>query len=257
MKDERLKEQKAGAAGSSPAVRLEVQDHIAEVILARPERKNAINGPLGLDLAAALKTADTDPAVHVVLLRGDGGAFCSGIDLNAFNADPVPDWLPDFPSIWRSAHRSLFECRKPLVCALERYAINGGAALALAADLLFVGRTAWLQIGEARLGMAAPYNLAWASLRLPESAIARLVFMADRVSGPELLALGIAHRVADDEDVLTQTRAFCAEVASWPEGGLSRIKSGIRARLGMSADDWFDRFAGSNPVPVKPPLRQR
>ncbi len=241
----------------TPCVRLLVEAGVAEVILSRPERKNAIDGPLGRDLTTALQAANADPDVRVILLRGEGGAFCSGLDLNAFNADPLPEWVPHFPTLWRGAHRALYECGKPIVCALERFAINGGAALALAADVLFVGETAWLQVGEARLGMAAPYNLAWATLRLPESVIARLVFMADRIPGPELYRLGIAHRVVADTEVVTVARTSCLELASWPAGGLTRIKSGMRARLDHGADAWFDRFTGQNPTPVRPPPPSR
>ena len=180
------------------AVKLLRHDGWAEVVLSRPERKNAIDGPLGIGLAAALEAVSADDGIRVVLLRGEGGAFCSGLDLKAFNAEPAPDWVAEFPRIWRRAHRALFDCPVPIVGALERYAINGGAALALACDLLVTGETAWLQVGEARLGMGAPYNLAWATLRLPEAATARLVFLADQVPGPELGRLGIAHRVVAD-----------------------------------------------------------
>ncbi|MDE0658645.1 MAG: enoyl-CoA hydratase/isomerase family protein [Gammaproteobacteria bacterium] len=128
----------------------------AEVVLNRPERRNAINGPLGEALAAAIKRAGDDDGIQAVLLRGADGAFCSGLDLKAFNADPPPDWMPRFPAIWRRAHKAIFECRKPIVVALERFAINGGAALALAADLLVTGETAFLQVGEVRQGLAAP-----------------------------------------------------------------------------------------------------
>ena len=59
------------------------------------------------------------------------------------------------------AHSALFNCTKPIVGALERYAINGGAALAIARDYLVAGEQAFLQVGEVQIGMAAPYNMAW------------------------------------------------------------------------------------------------
>ena len=107
----------------------------AELILNRPERKNAITGPLGVELARQVNVLSADEDVRVILLRGAEGAFCSGLDLKEFNADPPPAWRSDFAKIWRSAHRALYNCSTPIVGALERYAINGGAALALACDL--------------------------------------------------------------------------------------------------------------------------
>ena len=69
-------------------------DGWAELVLNRPERRNAIDGDLGMALAGALRALDTDDAVRVILLRGAEGAFCSGLDLKAFRADPPPEWLP-------------------------------------------------------------------------------------------------------------------------------------------------------------------
>lgn len=242
-------------APPSSSVRLQKHTGWAEVILTRPDRRNAIDGPLGVALGAAINDADEDPNTCVVLLRGDGGSFCSGLDLDAFNADPPPGWRAEFPTIWRSAHRALFNCRKPIICALERYAINGGAALALAADILIAGEGAWLQVGEARLGMAAPYNLAWATLRLPEAVISRLIYIGDRITAPELKSLGIAHRVVQDVEVRAEAEKMCAEMATWPRGGLERIKAGVRARLDCTADAWFERFTGVNPPAINPPPR--
>ena len=212
-----------------------------EIKLNRPETRNAINGPLGEGLAEALLAADADDAVHAVLLCGAEGAFCSGLDLEQFNAEPAPDWLPRFGEIWRGAHRALFQCRKPVVVALERFAINGGAALALAADLLVVGDGAFLQVGEVRVGMAAPYNMAWLQLRQSEAVIARLTLTGRRFLGPELVQMGVAHESVADDAVLSRARELTAEVAGFPGGAATRIKRLMRGYASVDADEWFDR----------------
>ena len=172
------------------AVTYSTHGNWAEVILDRPERKNAIVGPLGVELAEALEAANAAQDIDAVLLRGRGGAFCSGLDLDEFNADPPPDWMAQWPSTWRRAHRALFECNKPIVGALERYAINGGAALMLGCDFVIVGEQSFLQVGEVQLGMAAPYNLAWLALRHGEAVSAKLAMIGDRVYGADLVAGG-------------------------------------------------------------------
>ena len=227
------------------AVYIEQHDGWAELILNRPERKNAITGPLGVDLAACVEQLNEDEAVAAVVLRGAGGAFCSGLDLKAFNAEPAPAWRDDFQNIWRGAHRALFDCRKPLIGALERYAINGGAALALACDLLVVGEQSFLQVGEVQIGMAAPYNLAWLNLRFSEAQIASMVLLGERIDGPALVRSGIASRCVADDEVLTQAQGLAAQMAGFPSGSPSLIKSGLRARLDHDADAWFDRFANT------------
>ncbi len=220
----------------------------AELILNRPARKNAITGPLGEALAAGLAALNAREDVQVILFRGADGAFCSGLDLKAFNAEPAPEWVADFSTIWRGAHRSLFHSKKPIIGALERYAINGGAALALACDVLVAGENAFLQVGEVQIGMAAPYNLAWLSLRHSEATMAEIALIGDRLTGRQLKDKGVAHYCVPDDKVQAEAAALCARLATYPQGGLSRIKSGLRARLDVDADTWFDRFTGVDPV---------
>lgn len=227
----------------------------AELILNRPERKNAITGPMGLAMAEALAAVNANESIQVVLFRGAGGAFCSGLDLKEFNADPAPDWLPEFQNIWRAAHSGLFNCRVPIIGALERYAINGGAALALACDLLITGREAFLQVGEVQIGMAAPYNLAWLALRHPETVSALLAMVGRRHSGDALVDLGLAHESVDDDQVLTAATELAEAMSNYPPGTSRKIKAGIRATIDDSADEWFDRFTRTQAVGTPVPTR--
>lgn len=224
---------------------VEVIEHAgwAEIVLNRPARRNAIDGPLGEALARAFQRARTDDDVQAVLLRGAGGAFCSGLDLKAFNAEPAPGWLPRFTDIWRGAHTAIYDCGKPIVAALERYAINGGAALALAADLLLVGETAFLQVGEVKMGLAAPYNMAWLRRRHSESVAAQLTLTGRRFRGGELKALGVAYAVVDDSAVLAQAHRLVEDLAAHPAGAGARIKATLHAYNDTPAQDWFDRAA--------------
>jgi len=216
--------------------------HWAELVMNRPERKNAITGPLGRDMTACLQEVDGNHKIQALVLRGEGGAFCSGLDLDAFNADPAPDWMPEFQQIWRGVHKGLFNCRVPIIGALQRYAINGGAALALACDFLIAGEDAFLQVGEVQIGMAAPYNLAWLALRQPEHVSARLAMTGRRFNGVELASLGIATESVNDDQVLDAARTLCETLASFPEGANARIKKGIAIGRPDEADAWFDQF---------------
>ncbi|MYE80250.1 MAG: enoyl-CoA hydratase/isomerase family protein [Gammaproteobacteria bacterium] len=217
------------------------RDGWAELVLNRPERRNAIDGELGVALADCLVDLSTDADVRCILLRGAGGAFCSGLDLKAFNADPEPEWLPRFGAIWRRAHKALFECSKPVVAALERYGINGGAAVALAADLLIAGEGAFIQVGEVQQGLAAPYNMAWLRLRHGEAVAARLTLTGRRFFGPELAQLGVAYSCVPDDEVVAETERLVEQLAAYPDGSLARIKATMRAYNDADADAWFDR----------------
>ncbi len=211
-----------------------------ELVLNQPETRNAITGPLGEQLAAAIQTTDADPRTRLLMLRGANGAFCSGLNLKEFNRDPPPDWLAGFQSIWRRTHAALYECNKPIVVALEKYAINGGAALALAADLLIVGDDSYLQVGEVRQGMAAPYNLAWLNLRHSENVIAQLTLTGKRFTGSELHRLGIAYAAPATADTVQVAESLCEELAGYPTDALVTIKRMMRGYHDVPADDWFD-----------------
>lgn len=233
--------------------RVERHDTWAEVILDRPERKNAITGPLGTALADAFESVQTDDAIQAVLFRGAGGAFCSGLDLKAFGAEPKPDWMADWAATWRRAHLAIFACEKPIVCALERYAINGGAALAIASDFCIAGEEAFLQVGEVRIGMAAPYNLAWLSIRHGEAVSARVALRGDRIQGPELVRLGLATEAVADADVLTRARAYTEELAGFPAGASARIKRIVRRCNGVDAAALFDEAKALSAGGAAPP----
>jgi enoyl-CoA hydratase/carnithine racemase len=239
-------------------VRRSDSDGVATIELHRPERKNAIIAPMLDELAAHVTAASNDAAVRVVLLCGAGGAFCSGLDLTEYGAKPPPDWLPTAAQSVRQAHLALAACPHPVVVALERYAINGGAAFALAGDLIVTGHDSWLQVAEVRLGMAAPMNLAWLVARYPVSTVLQIVLTGNRFDGVELRRLNIAHEVVDDADVRSRAEELAIEIASYPAGASQILKS---AALGLAADTetpvlseaWFSRAAELAPASKPPP----
>ena len=226
-------------------------DRVAHVVLNRPERRNALTGPLADAFGDALEQLHNDDDVTVIVIRGAGNAFCSGLDLKEFSQDPQPDWVPLFSKKWRRVHSILFESDRIVVGALERAAVNGGAALALACDLLVAGDTSFLQVGEIQQGMAAPMNMAWLRLRFPEALAARLVLLGDRIPGPELVRLGIAHQSVPDEQVLDATDALVERLAAHDPGGVRRIKTSLRrTTVTESADEWFAKAFAADPSPA-------
>jgi enoyl-CoA hydratase/carnithine racemase len=241
-----------------PLVRRTDRDGVAIIELHRPHRRNAIIGPMLDELATHVDAASAADSIEVVLLCGAGGAFCSGLDLTVYSADPPPAWLPTASRSLKAAHAALGACPKPVVVALERYAINGGAAFALAGDLIVAGRDAWLQVGEARLGMNAPMNLAWLVARYPMATVLQIVLPGARVTGSDLLRLGIAHEVVDDDQVRARAETLAAEIACFPAGSARRLKqSALQLANDLPAmsttSEWFDRAAALALTAAPPP----
>ena len=147
----------------------------ADIVLNRPERRNAVTRSLASQLKAAIVEAANDVEVRAIVLRGAGGCFCSGMDLKAAGDD-----LADEPrDTWTQVHAAIYECQTPIVVALERFAINAGAALVLAADLTVAGEGAFLQVSEIAMGVAAPMNQAWLHLRHSPAVAGRVTLIGD------------------------------------------------------------------------------
>ena len=215
-----------------------LHDGWGELILSRPHRRNALTGPMASELRAGLASLLSN-GVKAVVLRGDGGAFCSGLDVDAFASEPPPAWRADWGHQWRALHRDLYSCPAVIIGALERFAINGGASLALACDLLVAGESAFLMVAEATLGMHAPMNVAWLRLRTSESVAAQLLFLGRRVMAADLQRLGLVHSIVADAETAEAACAMGATLAGYPGDGLATIKAALRHRP-LDGADMFD-----------------
>jgi 2-(1,2-epoxy-1,2-dihydrophenyl)acetyl-CoA isomerase len=217
-----------------------------DLVLNRPERKNAIVQGLAVELRDAIHAVGSDPSVGAIVLRGAGGAFCSGIDLKAGGADGAP---PEPLTAWVEVHQALHRCPAPVVVALERYAINAGAALALAADLCVAGESAFLQVGEIAMGVAAPMCQAWLHLRHSRSVADRVTLLGDRIAAPDLLRLGLVTEVVTDDEVVARARALADRIAGFPPSGRDGVAA-VWQRLRGGPDDadaWFASLMALGP----------
>lgn len=192
-------------SGSAPVL-VERAGRRGELVLNRPERKNAITGPVVEGLLAGLEELGRDDGIGAILLRGAGGGFCAGLDRKELALDPPPAWRERFSERWVELHAALFECPKPIVGALEGFAVAAGSGLALACDLLVAGERSFLHVSEAQLDMAAPMNIAWLKLKLGAGTAYDLALLAERQSGADLLRKGLAVRAVPDEQVLVAAR---------------------------------------------------
>jgi enoyl-CoA hydratase/carnithine racemase len=206
-----------------------------DIILNRPDRKNAITQQLAVELRDAFLNVPTD--VGCILLSGSGGAFCSGIDLKVAGADLKNEPL----TAWVEVHAAIYQCRVPIVVALERYAINDGDALALAANVVVAGETSFLQVGEIAMGVAAPMCQAWLHLKHSPAVADRVVLVGDRIVGASLTELGLVTEIVADSDVAQRARDVADHIASHPQrgrDGISRTWDALRGRID-DPDEWF------------------
>lgn len=225
---------------SEALIKVDRHEGWAEVILNRPQRRNALVGPLLERLTGVLGELATDDGVEAIVFRGEGGAFCSGHDLTELQAQPRPPWAETLAVIFRETNIALFNFPKPIVGALEKCAINAGAALALSCDILIAGETAFLQVGEIQQGAPIANNAAWLRLRAGEAVASRITLYGDRVPATELHRLGLVAEVVPDADVVTRACEIATRLAGFPPGAAARHKADVRAQSGISDPEaWF------------------
>lgn len=147
------------AANTEPEVLVEQRDRILIITINRPKAKNAVNAAVSRGLADAMDQLDGDAGLSVAILTGGGGSFCAGMDLKAFarGENVVVEG--------RGLGFTERPPTKPLIAAVEGYALAGGTELALAADLIVAARDSAFGIPEVKRGLVAGGG---GLLRLPE-----------------------------------------------------------------------------------------
>lgn len=235
----------ADSSYNQPPIAVDRSEGWAAITLTRPHRRNAITGPMAVQLREAVTELGSDPDIASIVLRGAEGAFCSGVDLTELQREPAPDWVSTFSQEWRLTNIALFKCPCPIVVALDRYGINAGAALALAGDVIVAGESAFLQVGEIRQGAPIPMNAAWLRLKAGEAIAGRLAYLGDRVGADELLRLGLIHQLVTDGEVSPTANRLATNLASHPSGSSRRIKASLRSKVSIDPEQWFQAATGS------------
>jgi 2-(1,2-epoxy-1,2-dihydrophenyl)acetyl-CoA isomerase len=205
-------------------------DGVVEVVLTCPKRRNALSGDAMDALTALFTELAVEPGVRALLLRGEGEFFCSGIDIKEFDTAELP------MRRWMDLHLALAGLDFPVIAAVVGGAVNAGAALVLAADLVVIGASAFLRVGEVRRGLVPPVNLAWLAVRHGAGVADRLCLSGDAVSGAQLLSLGLAFEQVADADVVPAARALAQRVAGYPDDAARRTKIAARVARPAFAD---------------------
>lgn len=204
---------------SSPTVAVSRHGRISIVTIDRPARRNAVDWPTALALHAAFRAFDADDGADVAILTGAGGHFCAGADLAAFAAgerrpiEPDGDLAPMGPT--------RLSLSKPVIAAVEGYAVAGGLELALWADLRIAARSAVFGVFCRRFGVPL---IDLGTIRLPrligQSRAADLILTGRPVAADEALAMGLANRVVEDGGALAAAREMAAALVAVPQAAL-------------------------------------
>jgi enoyl-CoA hydratase len=239
--------------GDDAAVLTEHRDGVLLITLNRPEARHAVNAAVAEGVAAALDYLDADDAVSVGVLTGAGKGFSSGMDLKAFLAGERP-YAEDrgFAGITQRA------ADKPLIAAIEGFAVAGGFEIALSCDLIVAARDARLGIPEVKRSLvAAGGALIRLPQRMPYHLAMELALTGDPIDAERAYELGIVNRLAEPGGALDAALGLAAEVARNGPLALKASKQ-IVQRSGdwPEAEAWQKQGEIAGPVMVSEDARE-
>jgi enoyl-CoA hydratase len=223
----------------------EERDGVLVVTLNRPEARNAINLAVAAGVAAAMARLDADPDLVVGVLTGAGGLFCAGMDLKAFAQG-------EFPTVEGRGFGGLVRHppRKPLIAAVEGWALAGGFEMALACDLIVAARDAHFGIPEAKRGLVAGGGgLLRLPKRVPYHVAMELALTGDPIDAPRAAELGLVTALCEPGGALDAALALAARITPNAPLALDASKRLIAATLDWDeAEAWERQSAIADPV---------
>ncbi len=210
-------------------VRTEAGDGVLVVTIDRPEARNAVNLAVAEGIAAAVERLDGDDALRAGVLTGAGGTFCAGMDLKAFVAGERP-YVGDrgFAGITQRPPR------KPMIAAVEGWALAGGFEVALACDVIVAARDARFGIPEVKRGLvAAAGALLRLPRRIPYHLAMELALTGEPIGAERAAAIGIVSRLTEPGEALAGAHELAGQIARNGPLAIDATK-----RIVAAAGDW-------------------
>jgi 2-(1,2-epoxy-1,2-dihydrophenyl)acetyl-CoA isomerase len=208
-------------------ITLDIADGVAVVTLSRPDKMNALNTQMRAEIAHAVK--DAESKARVVVLTGEGRAFCTGQDLsdrgNAGNVDIERTLRDEYgPMLW-----AIYDCKVPTISAVNGPAAGAGANLALAADVVIASENAYFLQAFARIGlMPDAGGTYWMPRQMGAAKAMGAALFADKITARQADEWGMIWEAVSDAEFESVWRARAAHLANGPTLAYGAIKKSIR-----------------------------
>jgi enoyl-CoA hydratase len=207
---------------------------IAVIRMNRPEAMNALSNATRVELAERFEEASADDEVRCIVITGNEKAFVAGADLKEFADMTTADWTQqDARFMWRA----IAACKKPIVAAVNGFALGGGCELALSCDIIVAGENAKMGLPEVRVGVLPGGG---GTQRLTRTVgkykALKMMLTAEWVSGTEACEMGLASEVVPDDEVVERAMAIARKIAKMPPIGVRLIKEVTLAGMDASLE---------------------
>jgi len=227
---------------NSGPVCFETDGALATVTLSRPERRNAVDGPTAKALREAFEAFEADSALSVAVFTGAGGNFCAGADLAALSDPARRNALEPTGTGPGPMGPTRMQFTKPVIAAIEGYAVAGGLELAFMCDLRVAARGATFGVFCRRWGVPL---IDGGTVRLPRlvgmGRALDMILTGRPVFADEALAIGLTDRVVDDGCALSQAQALARSIAAFPQRCLRADRASAFAQWDLPLADALRR----------------
>ncbi|HLZ96187.1 MAG TPA: enoyl-CoA hydratase [Candidatus Dormibacteraeota bacterium] len=223
-------------------VRIHVHDGVGLIQLNRPEKMNAIGALTRRQLGDAIKQAERDDAVRVVVLTGSGRAFCSGADVTEMTGDGGMRTPKDVGDVLRNEYMPMLTrlrtMPKPVIAGMNGPAVGIGASYALACDIRIATPEAYLMEAFINIGLAPDGGVSWLLPRLVGTGVAyEMFFTGKALSAADALRLGAVNRIVPAEQLEDEVRALATQLAAQPRQALAAAKRAVNHALESSYEE--------------------
>ena len=221
----------------SDAVLTERRERVLVITINRPDQRNAVNAAVAQGIAAALDELDGEEALSIGVITGAGKGFCSGMDLKAFVAGESPyAGQRGFAGITQQASA------KPLIAAIEGFAVAGGLEVALACDLIVASRGARVGIPEVKRSLvAAAGGLLRLPRVLPRNVAMELALTGEPIEAERAHQLGLINRLAEPGQALATALELATTIAQNGPLALAASKRILRESVDWPDSEFFER----------------
>jgi 2-(1,2-epoxy-1,2-dihydrophenyl)acetyl-CoA isomerase len=212
-------------------IRTKTDHHVTTITLNRPEKLNAPSGKMREDLKTALRTAAADPGCRVVVITGEGRAFCAGGDVDYMShlqKEGNVDAFRKLLDAGRDVVTTIAEMAKPVIASINGVAAGAGCNLALACDFRIAASTAKLGQTFVRIGVHPDWGGTWFLPRLvgPGRAL-ELLTTGRMVDAAEALSIGMVDQVVPLSELASQTASLALAIAQGPPLAIADIKRAL------------------------------
>ena len=223
-------------------IKVQTHEGVGLIQLNRPEKMNAIGALTRKQLGEAIKQAEKDDAIRVVVLTGSGKAFSSGADVTEMTSDGGMRTPEDVGNVLRNEYMPMLNrlrtMPKPVIAAMNGPAVGIGASFALACDIRIATPEAYLMEAFVNIGLAPDGGVSWLLPRLVGTGVAYEMFFSGRaLQAQDAHRLGVINRIVPADQLEQEVREFAAQLAKQPKQAMAAAKRAVNHALESSFED--------------------